>query len=198
MTDILMTIGVILATLFVVASISVISILFWHSHTKNRYDLALFLIDDGNETRTKKAKLIGRTNAASAYLADDKTGKAVYVPHDYRVNYVKHRRRIDITSAYDLIYPEKNTCLEASKYLEIIKELTLDHIGSDIVRAIKGKGMGIGMVIIIAVIALIVGVVSVTVYNNFRKPKTSQIPVSANVTTQQQPTITPIIIQEVK
>jgi hypothetical protein len=135
--------------------VSLLSIFLYKPRTEDRIDLCLALVDNGTKTTPVNGKMISSTNKGVQYQLNN--GLLVIVPFDYGVNYVKHRRKIDIKPNGDLIYKVASTFTQ-SEYEGLRKEITLSKIGADIVRAVSGGGNSIGMIILVAIIALVLGV----------------------------------------
>jgi len=175
--NLLLTVFIVFFLIVVLSTGFWLGVWWWHERAKNNYKLAYIFVDDGSQTKVYKGTFFDENSKSVMYTYNK---KSIVIPHDYGFSYFKHRRRINVDVNNDLYYMGKKV-LHQSEYDTIIKALTLNHIGADIVNAISSKGLKIGMVIIVAVIALVIGALAMNLFNVSRQ--------SANKTspTTQQP-----------
>lgn len=169
------TLGVILFA----ALVSALSILWWHNRTKNNPNEAVFLVDFGTETIPIKgyATKIKNTDGVVYVYANEK----ITIPNDYGFNYVKHRRKIEVTSGNELIYPHQKSHLSQNEYHELETTLMFSSIGKDIVNAVCSLKKQTTTWVIIAIIAFAVGVLGTIVFTNYQsQQQTKQLSQQSN------------------
>ncbi len=115
-------------------------------------------------------------------------GKIVIVPKSYGEHYFCNRIMIIINQAGQLIASPFNEDKELSpdEKNDLIYEICASHVGSDGMRALKGKSQA--NILIIAIIAFIVGVSSVIGFNAFQEqmlkrqvPQEQEIQITPNI-----------------
>lgn len=107
--------------------------------------------------RPYKGKLHSTSAEGSIYLYN-KNRKTVIVPKSYPIIFHWYKRMIYLNNINQLIPEPQGKSISNQAKNDLIRELVTSHIGSDAIRAIKGKQNAF-MIIIIAVIvtALIAG-----------------------------------------
>jgi len=125
----------------------------WKLRNTDNAKRATILIDTGSQTIPVPGKLLQTDGANMTYQYLD---KVITIPAEYGLNFVKHRRKIEVTSGNELIFPAGKPILGQGEYSQIVMELTLGHIGADAIKAVKSAEKSkIGIMFII--IAFVVG-----------------------------------------
>ena len=172
--NLLLTVFIVFFLIVVLSTGFWLGVWWWHERAKNNYKLAYIFVDDGSQTKVFKGEFFAENSKSVMYTYSK---KSIVIPHNYGFSYFKHRRQIDIDVNGDLQYRGKKV-LHQSEYDSIIKALTLNHIGADIVNAISSRGLKIGMVIIVAIVALAIGALAMNLFNVSRQSANKNTPVT--------------------
>lgn len=150
-------------------------------HTvKNNPNKAMILILNGNNVDDIfQGKLHTKTKKGYSYKYNN--GKSILVPKEYKEVYCKNKRLLFLNHMGQLIASPFDRDIELSPDEKdgLITDLLESHIGSDSIRALRGKG-ALGTVLV-AIIAFILGAVIVFGFTQFQKVSQQK-----QVTTQQQ------------
>jgi len=158
---------------------------------KNNPKKAYIFIKNGlNVEPPIKGSLSGKpTKKGHKYIYN---GGFVMVPSKYKQVFYKNRRMLFIDKLGQLIaLPfDNDTVLDNIQSEELILELIGSHIGSDAIRALRGKQTT--SIIIVALIAFALGAIIVFGATQYMKTRT---PVKQTTTTQQQNKPVPIEVK---
>lgn len=141
---------------------------------KNDFNKAMIFVKNGKEIcKPLKGKLAGKTKAGYRY---DYKNNTVFVPRDYEEHYYRNHRAIYVNRIGQLIASpfDKDVQLSDNEKNDLIYELTASSIGSDAIKALKGKFSF--NVILVAGIAFVIGVAVVFGYQYMQKATTTQQP----------------------
>ena len=134
--------------------------------THDTHKRAVIFIRAGKNVTKQTAILSKEGKLGCTYKYNN---KIISVPEDYGYDYINHVRLIEIDSNGGLIYVNREPRLQQSDYNKVIKHLTLDQIGSEMIYAVRGKP--ILNWIIIAIIAFVAGIGITFVANAMFKSK---------------------------
>lgn len=152
-------ITVVLLIFMIIAALIGFLIHFWWFSADSENKAWIF-IDIAGRLKQKKGILLTKTSEGETWSYGDK--EIVIVPNDsksFPIKYWKHRRKIDVLNGNLLASPIGNFESEAGiGKIQLIKDLTLSHIGSDMVKSMQGRGISLTMlIIIIVIVAVVVG-----------------------------------------
>ena len=168
------------ALLFVFALAMLIGSIITYLTTKDNYKVAIFFRRNGKNTEDFEGQLHKENSKGIIYKYGNK--HTITIPNDYGFNYYKHKRRIELIGKDTLVYPKDAQLLSQPKYTAIIDEFITDHIGADIIHAVKSKGKEW---ILFVILAFALGLLIAFGVSIAIKPK-QQIPVSNPSQTIQQ------------
>lgn len=120
----------------------------------------------------------------------------VFVPRAYKVDFHYYKRTIylDRLGALIAIPQGDGKPLGNSAKEELIKELNQSHIGSEAIKAIKGKStFGMTIILIILAVALIAGAIGYAISMSVNKTKVNQPTQSQQVPSGTQ--LPPVIVK---
>lgn len=115
-----------------------------------------------------KGDMIGKpTKAGTRYKYAN--NEIIFVPTNYGEKYIKCRRAIFISRYGQLIASpfDDDVSLSEDEKNDLIYDICESHIGSDVMRFIKGKGAV--SIIIVAIIAFVIGAAIVIGFTQFQK-----------------------------
>ena len=185
--------GIIAGTIFVLSLGTCIGALIIYLTQRDDVSKAKIFRDIGLSYEVIDGVAIATSNTGITYQYGK--NKTVIVPHSYGIKYIKHKRVIGVGTSDSLLpNPLGVSRIERTEnYSELIKQLTLGHIGADIVKAVSSSKFQLSW-IMIAIIAFIIGAVGMQVYNGMQK---SGQPVQQPTAQVQpvQPAASPITIE---
>ena len=155
-----------LATIFTLATLTIVFILGYVSN-RDSHNLALVYVKTGLRVgKPYTAKLHTSSKRGTIYKYGN---KAILVPSSYEIVYHNRKRMLFVDRLGQVIASPfgKDKPLSANEREDLIYELIESHIGADGVRALKGKNTL--SVILIAIIALVIGVVATFGVIQFQK-----------------------------
>lgn len=148
-----------------------LGIWWWYEKAKDNYELAWIFVERGGHTNVFKGRLATENSQSVMYTYSK--NKSIVIPHVYGFCYYKHRRRIELSADGKLAYKNEDVPTQP-EYDKIIKSLTLNHIGADIINAMSGKQLGLMFIIIVVVVALAIGAFGMNFYNNSKHQNSVQ------------------------
>lgn len=170
-------IGVILFILLLIASLLGFLFHYWF-FSADSPDKAWVFVDIAGRYKTEKGHLLTKTDAGEVFKYGN--NQIVAIPNNrkfYPVKYWKRRRVLGVCNGNIVASPLGDKQLEHEIGQEtLIKELTLSHIGSDMVRAMSSAKVSIAMILIVIVITAIVIGGGIFAFNQFQKQSHQQVP----------------------
>lgn len=151
-----LVIGIILLIFLAIAFLIGILTYYWF-FSKDEEKKAWVFIDIAGRLKHKKGILLEKTSQGESWLYGNK--ETVIVPNDpksYPIKYWKRRRKIDVLNgnmyASPIGYWQTET--DTGK-IQLIQDLTLSHIGRDMIGAMSSNKLNLGLIIVIVVIVAI-------------------------------------------
>lgn len=137
------------------------------SRVKNKPENAIVLVKSGQEILPYKGKQNGKpSNKATRY--DYNKDNFVLVPNKYNPDFIKNKRLIFVSRQGQVVASpfDKVQSLTSTEREKLIYEFVESKIGGEAIREIKGKSAV--NVIFIAVVAFVVGIACVFLFNFVR------------------------------